>query len=49
MKLYKEFVRSHINIIISRLKKKELKEFEQKNIFITLLPNSSFKLVDLVQ
>lgn len=31
------------------LKKKTLEEFEQKNIFITFLSQSSFKLVDLVQ
>lgn len=49
MQLYEEFVRRHVNIIISRLKKKPLEEFEQKNIFITLLLQSSFKQVDLVQ
>ena len=50
MKLYKEFIRRHINIIISRVfKKKLLKEFEQKNGSVTFLPDSSFKLVDLVQ
>lgn len=49
MQFYEEFVRRHVNIILSRLKKKPLKEFEQNNIFITLLFQSSFKQVDLVQ
>lgn len=35
MKLYEEFVRRHVDIIIWRLKK-PLEEFEEKNIFISL-------------
>lgn len=38
-----------LTLLFQGLKKKPLEEFEQKNIFITLLLQSSFKQVDLVQ